>query len=334
MEKLIKYIDKNLFKVVYAAVFGMLIVALWVQFVGISTNFGGAHFNKDTNAIWIGHQWVGEQKSVSEIEELVANLQEHGFTRVFVHSGPFKSDGSIDPQTYRYSIDFVEVAKGLAPEIEFQAWLGQLRGRVDLDDPSVRKNMVNQAIIMTQMVGFDGIHYDIEPVWDGDEGFIKLLEETREAIGEELKISVALAEFIPGSVIWFFEEVHEFRFYSTEVNYENVAEFADQIVVMTYDTSFDDQRLYEWLVAEQTIWVSELFKNTGKEVFIAIPAYDDETEAFDPKVENIETGLNGILDGLNNLRAEDESFTGVAIYPYWYMDEGEWQTYREIWLNK
>lgn len=331
--KIIDYIEKNTFKVIFASVVAIVLILIWVFGIGVSTNFSGGYFNKNQNAIWIGHKWVGEPSTTSEIEEMLSELEENGFDTVYVHVGPLKSDGSIDPQTYRYSIDFVTQAKQLAPEMEFQAWLGQLRKKIDLSDPGVRNNAVNQAIIMTQMVGFDGIHYDIEPVWDGDLDFIKLLEETRAAIPEDRVISVALAEFIPGSVIWFVEPVREFQLYSTEVNFENVAQYADQIVVMTYDTSLDEPWLYRWLVQEQTIWVTSLFKDTDTEVYIALPAYDDETPAFDPKVENLENAIHGVVDGLNNLRSNEDNFAGIAVYPYWYIEDEEWEIFQELWLK-
>jgi hypothetical protein len=333
LRKIKKQIREHFFRSLLIGVFVVVLIMVWVFLFGISSNLPGSHFNKNHNAIWIGHQWVGEEKSREEIKQMLKDLDSRGFDTVFVHAGPFKSDGNIDPYTYRFSIDFVNQAKEMYPEMEFQAWLGQLRGRIDLADTAVRKNMVNQATIMTQMVGFDGIHYDIEPVWDNDTDFIELLRQTREAIPKDKKMSVALAEFIPNSVIWFAKPVHEFKFYNTESNYENVAKYADQVVVMTYDTSLSDSRLYKWLVQEQTIWVTRLFKGSETEVFIAIPAYDEETAAFDPEVENIKTGIEGVVSGLNNIRSNEKNFAGIAIYPYWYIDQQEWEFYKQLWQN-
>jgi hypothetical protein len=310
----------------------VIIVLLWIFFIGFSSSAPGSYFNKGNNAVWIGHEWVGEMKSDTEIQTLINDLQKHQIGTVFVHVGPLKEDGSIDPETYQYAINFIEKANLYDTNISYQAWVGQIRSKLDLADAEIRHNVAKQAFIMTRLGGFDGVHFDIEPVWDGDEDFILTLKESRNLIGNEKIISVALAEFIPRSVIWLSQQIHKFENYNTEVNYRNVAKYADQIVVMVYDTGFDKEWKYKWFVKEQTIWVTGLFDD--KDVFIAIPSYEEVKEGFNPLVENVESGLNGIIDGLNNTRSEEENFTGVAIYPYWEMDEAEWVIYDRLWTKK
>lgn len=315
-------------------IFGAVIVVVlfvWIFVIGISANQHGSFYNKGHNAVWVGHEWVGEMKSDEEVQALINNLKKYQIDTVFVHTGPFLEDGSIDPETYEYAISFVEKANKSDPKIEYQAWLGQVRSRVDLADSEVRHNMAKQAFILTDLVGFDGVHFDIEPVWDEDFDFIEVLKETRELINKEKKISVALAEFIPGGLIWMSEHWFKFENFNSEVNYKNVAKYADQIVVMAYDTGVDYDWLYRWLVAEQTIWLTDLMKD--KEVFIGIPAYDDLKEGFNPKIENIKNGLLGVITGLNNIRSNEENFAGVALYPYWEIDDEEWKTYEELFME-
>lgn len=313
---------------------GLLIIILlivWIFIIGISSNQPGSFFNKDHNAIWIGHQWVGEEKSDREIQELVNNLKDHGIDTVFVHSGPLKADGSIDPGTYRYAVEFIETARSFDSNIQYQAWIGQIRNKIDLSDSEVRHNIANQCMLLGQLIDFDGIHFDIEPVWDGDTDFIITLKECRELLPDEKVISVALAELIPYSVIWFTENIHDFDNYNTEKNYENVALYADQVIVMTYDTSIKSEWIYKWLVKEETIRITSFLDEA--EVFIGIPAYEGDVGVFDPEVENIKNGLLGIIMGLNNLRSNEDNFAGVAIYPYWEMDDDEWETYENLWLK-
>ncbi len=308
-----------------------VLVLLWIFVVGVYLNKPGSFFNKGHNAVWIGHEWVGQNKTDAQIQELVGNLKKYQIDTVFVHVGPLNQDGTIDPGTYKYSLNFIEKAKKFESDIDYQAWLGQVRNKIDLSSKDVRHNVANQALIMGQMVGFDGIHFDIEPVWDDDKDFILLLKETRDVLPKDKIISVALAEFIPNSFVWMIEKVYKFKNYNSQINYKNVAEYANQIVAMAYDTGLKSERLYKWLVKEQTIWLTDLLD--GKEVFIGIPAYDDQNVGFDPQVENIENGLRGIIAGLNNIRSNDENFAGVAIYPYWEMDESEWGSYENLWLK-
>lgn len=322
----------KIWKITFLSLALLLLILIWIFVFGINSNQAGQYFNKKSNAIWIEHKWVEEDISEKEISELVFKLSEYQFDTVFVHSGPLKSDGTIDADTYKFAERFLEYARKYNDEIKYQAWLGQVRSSIDLSDPFVRRNIVDQAQILTKMIGFDGVHYDIEPVWDGDLDFISLLKETKEVLKDEKKISVALAEFIPNYVIRTLGNFYEFNNYNSETNFKNVGEYADQIVVMVYDTSISRSWLYRFLVKEQCIWVTRLYKD--KEVFIAIPSYDEATDAFDPLIENVENGLLGIIAGLNNFRSRERNFMGVAIYAYWTTSDEEFETYKKLWVKK
>ncbi|MFH1284488.1 MAG: glycosyl hydrolase family 18 protein [Candidatus Peregrinibacteria bacterium] len=322
---------RSWWKMTIVGLFLISAAMVWVWVLGLSSNQPGYAFNKDHNAIWIGHEWVGDSKGDSEVQNLVLDLKSHDIDTVFVHVGPLKPDGTVDPVTYQYAVNFVDKANRFDSSIHFQAWLGQVRSKIDLSDEKVRHNIVSLCTILTRMVGFNGIHFDIEPVWDEDADFINLLKDVREEIPEQYTLSVALAEFIPQSFLWFTEHVFEFENYNSEVNYKNVAKYADQIIVMVYDTGIDHGFIYRWFVKEQTIRVTNLIPD--KEVFIAIPAYEDEKEGFNPDAENVKNGLAGIVSGLNNIRSNEDSFAGVAIYPYWEIDENEWETYDNLWLK-
>ncbi len=321
----------SFFRITIFGVVFVLAVLAWAFVFGFASNQPGSFFNSGHNAIWIGHEWVGEEKTDMQVQELVNTLKKHQIDTVFVHVGPINSRGSVDLETYKYSLDFLEKAKSFGGDIDYQAWLGQIRRKLDLDDESVRHNISNLSITLADVVGSDGIHFDIEPVWDGDRGFIKMLAEVRDNLGEEKKISVALAELIPGSILWLSEHVYSFENYNSEVNYLNVAKYADQVVTMVYDLGFESEWIYRWIVTEQTIRITCLLE--GTEVFIAIPSYDNK-EGFASEVENVENGLRGITKGLNNFRSNEDNFAGVAIYSYWELDEEEWQVYDDLWIKQ
>jgi len=321
----------RLWKITVVGLIFAILCLVWIFVIGISFEKPGYHYNEGHNAVWIGHEWVGEDKSEQEIQQLVLKLKDHEIDTVFVHVGPINVDGTIDPETYKYSIDFIDIAKKFNKDIQYQAWLGQLRGKIDLSDTEVRNNIAKQCIALAQYVEFDGIHFDIEPVWDGDTDFIVLLKEVRELLPEEEKISVALAEYIPGSFVWFTDKIMDLENFNSEVNYKNVAKYADQVVVMVYDTGINNEWLYRWVVQEQTIRVTALLPDN--EVFIAIPSYDEEKAGFNPQVENMKNGMQGIVDGMNNFRSNEDSFAGAAIYSFWETDDEEWAQYKNIWQN-
>jgi hypothetical protein len=176
-----------------------------------------------------------------------------------------ESDGRISPEVYKETVNFVEKVKRSNGDMRIFAWMGQLRDKIDLSNPLIRHNIISMAVIFTEMIGMDGVQYDIEPVWDGDADFIKLLAETRDVFDKNGgKISVALSEFIPGSFIWLTGNLFGFENYNTEKNYLNVAKYADQIVDMVYDTGIGRDYLYKWLMKEEVIWVSDLMGETKK----------------------------------------------------------------------
>lgn len=318
-------------RILVGSVIGISLILFWYMFFGFSAGQPGSVYNNQHNAIWLSHSWVGEQKSDAEIQLLVNDLRKYQIDTVFVHAGPLEADGDVDASRFEYAAQFLQTARSFDKTIQYQAWLGQLRGELDLDNAEYRTNIARISMIMTKLVGFDGIHFDIEPIWDEDQGFIDMLDEVRLKIPKEKKISVAVAKFIPQSVVWMTEKSHGLENYNTEVNYKNISKHADQIVAMVYDTGMPYEWVYRWLVREQTIWLTNLLKDT--EVFIGIPAYEDETVDSSFKAENIENGLLGVVDGLNNIRSSEENFAGVAIYSYWQIDDDEWDTYEKLWLK-
>ena len=322
--------------VLVAVLFAMIFV--WVFFVGVSTGKAGEFFNKGKNAIWIAHEWASEKKSDAEIRELVSGLSSHGISTVFLHVGPLDEYGFINSQIYKETVGFVEKVRGIDPDMKILAWMGQVRGKLDLSSGAVRHNILNMCSIFTDMIGMDGVHYDIEPVWDNDEDFIKLLEETRGQFDKGMSgdepvtkkiLSVALAEFIPSSFVWWTGNVADYQNYNTEKNYSSVAKYADQIVDMVYDTGMDRDYIYRWFMREQVIWVGDLLGG-DVEFLVGIPAYD-EGEGHNPAVENVENALLGVLKGLNDIRSDESAFTGVAIYPEWEMVDTEWGVYDVLW---
>lgn len=321
----------NVKKIIILGLIFFAVFLFFYYFVGIGLNKTGKYFNKGENAVWLEHKWVGDKTTDQEVNDLVNKLKKYQISLVFVHAGPLEVDGTISTDRYKYALNFIEKAKKYDDSIQYQAWIGQTRRQIDISDPKVQHNIAKQALIFADLIGFDGIHFDIEPVWDGDENFIETLRIVRESIGEDKEISVALAEFIPQSIVWILQNIKEFKNYNTEVNYRNVAKYSDQIIVMAYDTSINTEYFYKWLVREQTIWLTNLLK--GKRLFIGIPAYEKPTEYFNPEIENLENGLAGVISGLNNIRSKDENFAGIAIYPYWEMTNEKWSIYEDLWLK-
>lgn len=69
------------------------------------------------------------------------------------------------------------------------------------------------------------------------------------------------------------------------------------------------------------------------EVLIGVPTSEDTTATHHPTAENMISGLQGVIDGLNDADSQPFTVTGVAVYPYWEIDTAKWQNYDQLWLN-
>ena len=307
----------------------VLLFAIWYFIVGAHNDLKGGDFNTAENAIWIKHAWVGNEQSQEVIEDLALKLAKYDIKYVYVHTGPFEADGTVPDDRYAYAQEFLDILKNKNPDIVPLAWLGQLRSELEIENEEVRANITALCEKLLSETGFEGIHYDIEPITDDDEAFLTLLSET------EGFISVATDEWQPkliSDVVGVIIDQEITSYWQTDY-FQRTAELADQIVVMTYDTSLGDPEHYEWLIEQQVIYLTQYLSDYDAELLIGIPTYEDDKESFDPEVENMETGIKGTIQGLNNKRTVVETFTGLSIYANWETDSSEWATYQELWQS-
>lgn len=268
-------------------------------------------------SFWLEHAFSTGEKDLSE-------LSTSPLTDLYIHAGPLNADGTL-PGDLALSKEELNVEGKTV-----YAWLGQIRSKIDLEDASVRKNILDSATFLLS-AGFEGIHLDIEPVQRDDEAFFTLLEELR-AQHPTAKLSVAMDEWQPHGLSQWIADYYDVSiesYWSTE-QVEQVLPFIDQLVVMTYDTGFKDPRLYAWWVEQQTVALSSILEDSTVELFIGIPSYSQGSH-FDPNVENVSTGLAGFKDGVDNVRSAVQSITGVAVYSYWEMSEEEWKILKSFY---
>ncbi|MGH3242574.1 MAG: hypothetical protein ACRDNL_19520, partial [Spirillospora sp.] len=121
------------------------------------------------NALWAQHEWVGEPHTDAEYRALGKLLQRNRISDVFFHAGPFEADGTVPAHKYRYARQLIQAVRTYAPGVRAQAYLGQIRmvdgyGLIDLDDPKVRERVLKTDAAFLDL-GFDGIHYDFEPIY-------------------------------------------------------------------------------------------------------------------------------------------------------------------------
>lgn len=291
--------------------------------------------SQNKNAIWLRHQWVGESHTEAEYRELANLLKNMNISDAYFHVGPLNSEGNIEKEKYQFANTLVDALNSHYRELNVQAWIGQVEkkggGPLDISDASTRDNVVNTAKTFTD-IGFEGIHYNIEPIYSGDENIIDLLKRTKTATdGKLVSIASDELEMFPGA-----ERL--VRLFSKQVGFWNrdyyvqVSQEADQIAVMMYDTAIPFPSIYAEMVEWQT---KNLLREVGKEttLFMGVPTYEDRRITFNPRAENMSSALTGIKKGLANYSENQLENFGVAIYAEWTTDETEWKTYQSLWLG-
>lgn len=326
------------FRAVFVGLFLIIplgVVLIWFFIVGWHNDPKGQSFSSGRNAIWLDHQWVDTPYSEETLERLGQLLTDHEIRYVYLHTGPIDSDGSVLQTLYPEAFSFLNFMKSRFPNLEWYTWLGQKRSQIDLDDPHVRSQIVQAGQALIEEIGFEGIHYDIEPIRAEDDGFISLLRETRLML-PETPLSVAADEWQPKALSqWLANRlgISIVSYWSTD-QFKEVMGFVDQVVIMGYDTSLATEEWYRWFLEQQVIYGSKIAKEMQTPLLIGLPAYNHgDAQTFHPEVENIENGLHGVTQGLSNIRSDSEWVWGVALYPYWEMDEAEWASVDELWLK-
>jgi hypothetical protein len=287
-------------------------------------------FDTGSNGLWVGHRWytgrevrTGDRVPEIELSQLVTRLRKSGIRYIFVHTGPLLADGSIED-----SADPLFTALNHAyPEGVFLAWLGARLEKIRLGEPTWR-----QAVVVTIQrlaeEGFDGVHFNLEPLRDGHPGYLELLADVRARFGDDLIISQATPRSAPfGLAIGPLRR----NFWSGGF-YRATMDIADQTVLMAYDTRLPFSLAYVAFVRDQTRrlvhWACAAQRH---EVLIGVPSYHDSTENSDPEIENIGNAALGVRSALESLSGMSACFRGVSVYAHWVTNDDEWQQFDEVW---
>ncbi len=293
---------------------------------------GRDSFDTATNGIWIGHRWytgrevrTGEPVAAEEIGALVARLRRAGIRYLYVHAGPLLADGTIADS----AAPLFSMLRGAFPEGVFLAWLGARVEKVRLGEADWRSAVVGVVGRLADE-GFDGVHFNLEPIRDGHPGYLELLAQVRTAMGEGWTISQATPRSAPLGV-----SVGPLRrnFWSGAF-YRATMDIADQTVLMAYDTNLPLRVAYVAFVRDQTRrLVHWSCAADAHEVLIGIPAYHDVPEYADPSVENIGNAALGVRSALESFPQAPPCFRGVSIYANWVTDEDEWLQFERFWID-
>ena len=297
----------------------------------------GRH-DRGTNGIWLQHGWLADDawftregkaariahfRDPAHIAELAALLRQHHIADVYPHLCPAQPDGALPGVDGEQVERFLDTFDGF----RVMPWVGSVADSEQFPNASWRMTFARDAReLLAAHPRLAGIHVNIEPCRSGNPSFLALLDELRAAMPEGKLLSVAA---YPPPTRWQPNpDVHWDREY-----YEAVANRADQLVVMMYDTGVSHSKIYQQLMAS---WTRRALEWSGDaDVLLGLPAYDDEGVGYHrPEVENLRTGLLGIHAGLAAFRVIPGNYCGIALYSEWEMDETEWDLLRERFLRR
>jgi hypothetical protein len=287
-------------------------------------------FNQDRNAVWLEHRWLEKPHSVEEMEQLFRFLDHHGIVYVYPHLIPFDSAGRLPLHNREQMRAFLASARQVAPNMKVLPWVGGLRvgykrsraGTLDLGDLGQRQRIVAECRGLMDE-GFDGIHLNVEPVANGDDDYLALLRALRAAVGTGI---LSISATRPGPVAPAFAP----NFFWTADYYARIADAADQVVLMTYDTALPTSSLYRRYVAYAASTVTaDLAQTHRTRVLVGIPTYDEYGLMHRKGVETPENALVGVVSGLRGRTGG--TFEGVALYAEWTTDPEDWAVYERVW---
>lgn len=322
------------------AVYGALVgaptaFALWPRGLDLRD---GRH-DRRRNGIWLGHGWIGDDawftinnkqdekagfRDPERVRALAERLAAHGVRDVFPHLCPALPDGSVMPVSGPATRTFLAAFTGQ----RVMPWIGGVFERsVHPDDAKWRSTFVAAAAkLLAEHPGLSGVHLNVEPLPSGHGGYLSLLDELREGIGDGKLLSVAA--YPPPSLLHPHADVHWNESFTRAV-----ASRCHQLVPMLYDTGLFLRRPYRGLVRA---WTREVLAWAGStEVLLGLPAYSDRGVGYhDPDVENLEESLLGVHEALTGYASLPEHYAGVALYSEWEMNDAKWETLSERFLAR
>lgn len=286
------------------------------------------------DAEWLGHAWIDGRRTQADADRLVASLRRTGIRDLFVHAGPFADDGTLDPGLRPRANWFVDLVHAALPGVRVQAWLGArpVPGQLDLGSQATRDNLLAAAGQILDD-GFDGIHYDFEPVVDGNADLITVLRQTHTlTAGRRAILSVAASRVAPVSgmsravrllpagpwALWSPGYLHQ------------VAVQVDQVAMMFYDTRALTSGMYSGYVRRATALTLKAVP-AEVAVLIGLPAYHDDTLSHRPGVETTAAAVRGVRLAMGPATRGREF--GVAVYVDFAATDVDWAAYQRDWLG-
>ncbi|CAL9296997.1 hypothetical protein SUDANB180_04902 [Streptomyces sp. enrichment culture] len=306
--------------------------ALWVNYTGDPAS--GTR-TRGRDALWLGHAWVDGRKGERDVRDLARRLRGTGIRDLYVHSGPLEHDGTLPASAYRKARWFTAAVHRELPGVRVQAWLGDVLATETPDGLRLERAATRTAILASTRAvldaGFQGAHFDLEPLHSGDRNYLALLDDLRDltrARGAALSVAAHQIDPLPAFHSLAGTATGHPKWWS-QAYFAQVARRVDQIAVMSYDTMQPSQSLYGGYVAQQTSLALEVTPD-GTDLLMGLPFYHENRFGHWGHAETVPAAVRGVRLGLSRTDAGRARF-GVALYVDFAATEADWRAYRDGW---
>ncbi|MEV6837646.1 hypothetical protein AB0N17_24585 [Streptomyces sp. NPDC051133] len=289
------------------------------------------------DALWLGHAWVDGRKTDADVTALAHRLKDTGIRDLYVHAGPLEHDGTLPKSDYPKAGWLISAVHRAAPGVRVQAWLGDKLATESPDGLHLERAATRAAVVRSTRrilaAGFQGAHFDLEPLHSGDRDYLGLLDDLRRVThARHALLSVAAHQIDPLPAFHsFWGATTNHPKWWSQAYFGQVARRVDQIAVMSYDTMQPLQSLYGGYVAQQTSLALEVTPETT-DLLMGLPFYHENRFGHRARAETVPAGVRGVRLGLSRTDADRVRF-GVALYVDFAATDADWRAYEEKWVR-
>ncbi|GGL77488.1 hypothetical protein GCM10010129_21510 [Streptomyces fumigatiscleroticus] len=319
----------------------VLLVPLVTAETALRVNYTGdpadGTYTRNRDAIWLGHAWVDGRKDDKDVAALARRLRSTGIHDLYVHSGPLEHDGTLPASAYPRARWFLDAVHRELPGIRVQAWLGDVLATESPQGLRLERAESRAAVVRSARqildAGYDGVHFDLEPLHSGDGNYLKLLDTLHRltrARGAQLSVAAHQIDPLPAFHSFWGATTGHPKWWS-QTFFGQVARRVDQIAVMSYDTMQPLESLYGGYVAQQTSLALEVTP-AGTDLLMGLPFYHENRFGHWAHAETVAAAVRGARLGLSRTDADRARF-GVALYVDFAATEQDWAAYQEGWVR-
>ncbi|MFI1503598.1 hypothetical protein [Streptomyces sp. NPDC020597] len=308
--------------------------ALRVNYLG---DPGDGTYTRGKDAIWLGHAWVDGRKTEADVQTLTRRLADTGMRDLYVHAGPLEHDGTLPKSAYANARWFIAAVHREAPKLRVQAWLGDVLATETPDGMRLERPETRAAVVRSTReilaAGFEGAHFDLEPLHSDDADYLTLLDSLRavtRAHHAQLSVAAHQIDPVPGFHSFWGTTTGHPKWWSQRF-FGQVARRVDQIAVMSYDTMQPLQSTYGGYVAQQTSLALEVTP-PSTDLLMGLPFYRENRFGHWAHAETVAAAVRGVRLGLSRTDADRENF-GVAAYVDFAASETDWTSYQDGWVR-